>query len=736
MTIAEQARRDAGSTVAVDREAVGRIAADLLARGVPVAPHVIGKLLRLLAGDAGAVLEVIPELDASQRSGQRMLPRLLPLVPSVSSAFEDAELDAGSHRVLLLAALCTDDDLDLLTDASILSADELATGRIGEHLRIAHGRCRFVDPRMPMWLEHSASAAAVLGAHESLSEAHRRRGDAAGAAWHRARGALERRPDVAPILLAEAREAHESGDAARAFLLAVEAADHASGAVRDEAVLVAGSGAAAAGCFEDAADWLGGLFPNASHSVRSRALPILLIAETCARGAVPVVEPSEHRPGESDPRGLREWARTAGAAGLMYAARGMVPAMRGWLTELRDADARAGEGGTICEPVISLCRVLCGEGVEQTTGSSGPFSGSVIGALLAAVEGDIDQGLRVIARASAARIDESDPLVPGFERGPAMRAQLAIVEALLLFWRGDVSAARELLEEASIELPIAAPFAGLGAALSSRIEITAVGAPGVISQALAAVLPPGIRLDRLVDHGLVAYLQGAREQADIDITLWHDRGAPEPRLALPGLDEMGPIVEPRGIEPPEQSMMRELVARIRQLPESSWRREHDEIAAAGRGLRSPFSRGRVEALLGTACVVHGDVSAGRRHLRAARTLFESSGAGAWRAAVDDRLARLGAQLVDRSSQATAPIAVIHDLDPVDSSRIAWSAILSAREVEVAMRAVEGMTNGEIAAALEISVRTVEVHVGRVMNALGVRNRVELTGLAHRTGRHT
>jgi DNA-binding CsgD family transcriptional regulator len=46
---------------------------------------------------------------------------------------------------------------------------------------------------------------------------------------------------------------------------------------------------------------------------------------------------------------------------------------------------------------------------------------------------------------------------------------------------------------------------------------------------------------------------------------------------------------------------------------------------------------------------------------------------------------------------------------------------------------EGASNRDIADALHVSVRTVEVHLGRVFGKLDVRTRVELTVLAHRIG---
>jgi DNA-binding NarL/FixJ family response regulator len=51
--------------------------------------------------------------------------------------------------------------------------------------------------------------------------------------------------------------------------------------------------------------------------------------------------------------------------------------------------------------------------------------------------------------------------------------------------------------------------------------------------------------------------------------------------------------------------------------------------------------------------------------------------------------------------------------------------LSAREQEVAQLVVSGQTNSEIAAALYLSPRTVERHVGNILTKLGYRSRVEI-----------
>ena len=61
----------------------------------------------------------------------------------------------------------------------------------------------------------------------------------------------------------------------------------------------------------------------------------------------------------------------------------------------------------------------------------------------------------------------------------------------------------------------------------------------------------------------------------------------------------------------------------------------------------------------------------------------------------------------------------------------WSGLLTERELDVARLVVQGRTNRQVAANLYVSVRTVEVHLGRVFRKLGVRSRTELAVLALR-----
>ena len=60
--------------------------------------------------------------------------------------------------------------------------------------------------------------------------------------------------------------------------------------------------------------------------------------------------------------------------------------------------------------------------------------------------------------------------------------------------------------------------------------------------------------------------------------------------------------------------------------------------------------------------------------------------------------------------------------------------LTEREEDVLAAAAKGLTNGEIGAALHISLSTVKTHLGNLQAKLHARNRVELAAWAWSTGR--
>jgi DNA-binding CsgD family transcriptional regulator len=128
---------------------------------------------------------------------------------------------------------------------------------------------------------------------------------------------------------------------------------------------------------------------------------------------------------------------------------------------------------------------------------------------------------------------------------------------------------------------------------------------------------------------------------------------------------------------------------------------HEEIAL-------PFDRARVELRLGEHLRRARRRVDARRHLRAALDLFAHTGAAPWEQ-------RAAAEL-----RATGETARRRDASTLDD--------LTPQELQIARLAAEGATNRDIAARLFLSPRTVEYHLRKVFQKLGVTSRTQLAGL--------
>ena len=702
---------------------------DLSSHGVDCAPHVAARLVRECGAERSTILEVAERLTRDQRSGARSLPAVLPAGPSVREAYERSEFEERDRALLLALSLRLDDRLAPLLDFDGRSAVELVSAPIGRHLSIRAGRVRFVDARLTAWIRSTATAAEIAAVHLRLGEICAARGDRLGADWHRTRGSLEGDGEAARELVSIAGALLASGECERALLLAEEAVQHVSGDDADEARLVAGAAAVGAGFAGDAAMLLGRLHPHASEAKRLRSLGGLFVAQAFLHGAVPEADPGLLRPSTASPQDWRSWAEAASVAALLCAERGDRRRMRAWLEAAREAAGVLGAGSELRDPVVALCWLIAGEEDDLDATGTGPVCGALLSALRMAKEGGVDIALRVLANTDWAVCVESDPLVHGLEHSPLIRAYLAVAEVLLLVWRGDIGPARERLVHAAMRLPVAMPFAGLGVVLARRLDLAVLGEIGPFSRALTASMPTGWGVYVIVDHGIESFLAGAFDAAAASVRLWVDAGAPQPRLSVPGLDEVA-LTARRApfaaglIRPPEMALAQELRMRIAATAERSWRSEREDVHELARTLQSPFARARVETMLGIQHAIRDDAAPARVHFQYAERLFEAAGATAWARAVRRRLDRLGATAADRTS-----------VEIFGQCRAAWAQQLTARELEVAMLAAQGAANRDIAGALNVSVRTVEVHLGRAFTKLDVRNRIELTMLAHRAERH-
>ncbi|MGW4669239.1 LuxR C-terminal-related transcriptional regulator [Streptomyces sp. NPDC004324] len=118
-------------------------------------------------------------------------------------------------------------------------------------------------------------------------------------------------------------------------------------------------------------------------------------------------------------------------------------------------------------------------------------------------------------------------------------------------------------------------------------------------------------------------------------------------------------------------------------------------------LLGPFALG-----LARACLDYGEPAAAARHARFAAAEFDRLTAYDSAAAARDLLEFIGR-------------------GPERNPENDFGIPLSTREREIAMLIGPGLTNKQIAARMNISVKTVETHLGRIFKKLGVRSRAEV-----------
>src|SRR5438874_1063993 len=293
---------------------------------------------------------------------------------------------------------------------------------------------------------------------------------------------------------------------------------------------------------------------------------------------------------------------------------------------------------------------------------------------------------RALEHAGAA-LDLAQPLGDDQFRGMVLHAR-ALVEA----HRGDVEAARTAAAEAA---SIAAATADVifpiwNEAVLGHLELALGDA-----QAAAGHL-------RALPYRLISL--GWNDPAD---SLWPD--AIEALVDLGELEEAGRYLESYETLAQRSSSVWALAtaARCRGLLAAANGDFDAAFDAFDRALaqhdRMPgrFERGRTLLSYGTARRRARERGAARRALEAALEIFEEQGAELWARRAADELRRI-------------------------SGRRPAGAELTETELRVARLAAEGRANKEIAAAMFMSVHTVEAHLSRVYRKLGLRSR---TGLA-------
>jgi DNA-binding NarL/FixJ family response regulator len=133
----------------------------------------------------------------------------------------------------------------------------------------------------------------------------------------------------------------------------------------------------------------------------------------------------------------------------------------------------------------------------------------------------------------------------------------------------------------------------------------------------------------------------------------------------------------------------------------------------------PFERAQIALRAGVALAAAGDRDAAIERLTDAYRVARRLGATPVAARAADEVAQLGESVEQRLGRRAA---ARHE-----------GAGLTRRELEVMRLVAVGRTNREIATALYLSPRTVDMHVRNILSKLECRSRVEATSKAHALG---
>ncbi|MEP7765607.1 LuxR C-terminal-related transcriptional regulator [Sanguibacter sp. 25GB23B1] len=762
----------------------------LRARQCPAtAPRVAAALARQLSGTTACILQTAAELSAAQLAGTSLLPNPLPPVPALEAVHGATldQLDADDHRTLLVAAVSVVDRADLLLAAAGRTLDEVLGGPVATLLHLAGGRFTVVDPSLRALVHGRASVAERTAVHLALAAAHRAAGLGDTATWHTALGSLAGDPEIAPSLVAVAEGLLGAGDVVHAHEVAREAASQSTGDERSQAQaqLVAGVAALRSGHVVDAEGWLQQVMRSPERALAGRALAPYVTAVTLHTGRVPDDDVVQHLDraleAEDDPHRAAV-VEALGTTARLHAERGHVDTAAEYLRAAEEALAaleREGTGSTDrlgtaetarLGEIVRLDAAWCAlfevdrprSCAERTGGQGAPVadvadraratrlgpahvsadahpdlqsSARALRALQHVLAGDVEAAQSSLASAVVTHAPVHDDgawrSAPGTAVSPLAEALLRAARVVVELASADLGSASEELARASFHVPVDLPLAGIAVAAARRLDVFRLGTESEVSLALAAATPAppctAVRREELVDTVLLAERAGERCEATAELEQLAGAGPAPWDALLPGLPDGDGQADPGGPSPC--------------LTAASFQRARHQLAAARVALRS-----------GTAPAAH-------EQLVAAAELFGACGAEAWRDAAQ-RESEVAAAPVPLPVGLRAALSSPAQSSPAQSSPAPtvpapssldrragraerapgappprWDRALTRRELDVALLVVQGASNRDVASTLHVSVRTVEVHLGRVFRKLGARSRVELTVLAHRGAGH-
>ena len=695
-----------------------------------VAPHVACELSRVVGDEPGCVDQTARMLDDEHLLGTALMPDPLPAARAVREAVGPLGLDDDARRVLLVAAVAVVDRTEVLLAASGTDIDTLMAGPAGRHLHLVGGRFRFHHPRIRSVVHDDADLATRTAAHVALAEVHRKADEPLVAMWHTALSTLAGDPLLADGLVELAEQHLARGDVHRAHEVAREAASHGTDRVRARAFAVAGRAALWAGHVHDAVVHL----RRATHSLDNGSSPGG--APDAARPLGVTLALLDGRPDAVLPD------EACGAD------RAVIAAAR---KTIRLLDGAPGEAATILSEVAELAPARpAGRWFDGPDEAMTPLA---------------EAHLRVAQSYLALRLGDvtgaASVLDDAVERLPV---------ALAFGGLGIALARRlDLVREGHLSRPTTALEASVPGQVAPVVRAATLG-----DRAQTAVLD-----GRWVEAATLLGLAAERGGDDLR-RLWLPTPDPVELLVLAGQERAARRAHERlrlrvlptvGAEsaggfsggPVRRRRLDLARAELALADAAGVSRARERAVEASLRVGSTFERGLTELVAARAFARLGLPGDAAAHLLGAHELFEESGAKAWEHVAEQALRAPelvptgagrpgtpppgrtprrvatggpGSQQGRASGDAAGP-------GPDDAAGEAvpgtgqdepcgqWNGLLTERELDVARLVVQGRTNRQVAASLYVSVRTVEVHLGRVFRKLGVRSRTELAVLALR-----
>lgn len=708
-----------------------------------LAAPVVDELIAATGGNPLALVEVPLLLTAGQRAGREPLPRPLPVAEAIKRAFSQRvdSLPAATREALVVAAADDSGSVSTVTKALVeldLPLDALDAAEVAGLVHLDGGCLELDHPLVRSAIYHAADPPTRRRAHLALAIANDADDQPDRSAWHRASAVVGPDESTARALERAAGHATERGarDAA-ASALARAAALSESAAERDRRLVAAAEASFAAGRPERARTLLAPVLTRGTGPVRTTAARLKARIE--AWGGMPSVaadllEVEAAAVAPTDPVAAADMMAEAAVARVHA---GKVAVAHRLAQRAADlvADVPAERAG-IAPTVARFVALMAGEG--DLVDPLGPAADQL-------EDDPAGEGLRLVVfpliwleQHERARRLATATVTEARDAGAIALLPFGLVALGQLDTRtGRWAAARARLEEATrlaeeVGQPNSHAFA-----LTSRARLEAVQgraddcrAHVALARERAATAGLGAVFDEaaaalgLLELGL-GNLPAAIDQLERVAASTITQGLAEPAV-VPWAPDLIEALARTGDVARAREVLDELAAIAGRLGGRAWPlgvvargeallADDDEAAEAHfatsldhlRALGDPFEVARTLLCLGEHRRRRGRRQDARQPLRQAFAAFDKLGAAPW-------ADRARAELQATGERARRQPRLSDDLTP--------------QELQVALAVAGGQTNREAAAALFLSVKTIETHLTSVYRKLGLRSRTELARL--------